>query len=417
MSNTLPNGPRSGLNPLLTLFLPLLAVAVTFFAMLSELAIAMKTIVVLAAVAAYLVAFYLLHRRPANDSPAQEQAESLLDAEAKLLALEEANEFFGASLNPADMFRLVASRLGEIVAFDSCVLFSSASENDFLEIKYAAGANAELFGKFRGDVHRSLAARVFMRGEAEIDDSLSLDRTVFSPPTLGGCRSAMAVPLARETEIFAVLVLYSGEKNVYDERALDLFKAAAARVAPLFASSLTFERSVSNALVDPLTSLPNERAFFLVLENQTAEAMRYRDERQLTVLAVDIHNFAEINDKFGHAVGDRILAFTADLIRRQLRQMDVLSRLAADEFVAVLPTAAESIAYEVAERIREALAANPFQLSGVEYIHFHLNFGAATFWRDGETAVELLQTARARKKQAKAKETAKILWFPKEYIN
>ena len=76
-----------------------------------------------------------------------------------------------------------------------------------------------------------------------------------------------------------------------------MLEAIGERVAPLFLSSISVERSISNALTDALTNLPNERAFFMVLENQLAESQRFRSERPLTVMTVDIKNFAEANQE------------------------------------------------------------------------------------------------------------------------
>jgi diguanylate cyclase (GGDEF)-like protein len=163
--------------------------------------------------------------------------------------------------------------------------------------------------------------------------------------------------------------------------------------------------------------LPNERGFFLVLENQLAQSVRYRDQRPLTVLAMDVRNFAEINQTHGHAAGDRLLAFAAALIKKQLRQMDVLTRSSGDEFLAILPTATEKISTEVTERIRRAFVSTPFRISERENINLAINFGTATFWRDGETANELLKTALLRKGQDKSAERSKVIWFPKEFVN
>jgi diguanylate cyclase (GGDEF)-like protein len=175
---------------------------------------------------------------------------------------------------------------------------------------------------------------------------------------------------------------------------------------------------LTNALTDALTSLPNERAFFLVLENQIAEAQRFFEQRPLTILAIDIRSFAEHNRRFGHATGDRLLLFAADKIKSQLRQMDFLARSTGDEFIAVLPTASIETAREVIERVEKAFVASPFEISDEEKIHLQLSFGAAMFGRDGETANELLRRASLRKRQAKSQDKEnKILWFPKEYVN
>ena len=196
-----------------------------------------------------------------------------------------------------------------------------------------------------------------------------------------------------------------------------ILHAIGERVAPLFLSSISFERSISNALTDAVTNLPNERAFFMVLENQLAESQRFRSERPLTIMTVDIKNFAEANQNFGFAAGDRILDFTAAQLSSQLRKMDFLSRSASDEFLIILPTASEKFADEIVQRIKDRFATEVFAVSETEEIKVWLNFGWATFWQDGETAEQLLQNARVRKQQAKAEEPSKVLWFPKEYVN
>ena len=134
-------------------------------------------------------------------------------------------------------------------------------------------------------------------------------------------------------------------------------------------------------------------------------------------VGTNVRNFAEINQKFGHTTGDNLLTFAAQTIKKQLRQMDVLTRSMGDEFLAILPTANEKISADVIERIKRAFISNAFQLSERENINLEINFGAATFWRDGETANELLKTALLRKGQDKSAEKGKVIWFPKEFVN
>lgn len=336
------------------------------------------------------------------------------EIEEKLLVLEEANEFFGASLKFSDMFRLVASRINEIVPFSACVLYLRGEGDNVLQIKYAVGENSRDFMNFTADTNRSLAAKAFLSGKAQTDAALACESRTFPPELLANFKSAAAYPLMNRFETFGVVVLYG---DGFDDQTEMLLTAVGERVAPLFANSFAFEQSISNALTDSLTNLPNERGFFLVLENQLAESLRRRDERPLTVLAMDVANFAEINQNYGHAMGDRVLAFAAAIIKKQLRQMDVLTRSSGDEFLAVLPTANEKISDEVIERIKRAFVATPFQLLERESINLTINFGAATCWRDGETANQLLTTALLRKVQDKAIEKNKVIRFPKELVN
>jgi diguanylate cyclase (GGDEF)-like protein len=154
-----------------------------------------------------------------------------------------------------------------------------------------------------------------------------------------------------------------------------------------------------------------------VLENQIAESQRFREQRPLAVLSIDIQNFDEINKRFGHVRGDQILSYAAKMIKGQLRQMDFLSRSTGDEFLAVLPTASEEITEIIINRIGKAFALSPFELTKSEREFIKLNFGAASFLKDGETAQELLRAANLKKQQSKKTGKSSILWFPREYVN
>jgi diguanylate cyclase (GGDEF)-like protein len=262
-----------------------------------------------------------------------------------------------------------------------------------------------------------LAAKAAADAEVVIEPEVLLDIGSLPAEFLGGMRSAAAVPLAESGKVFAVFQIFSENAITDDDDTRLLLEAAAERLAPLFISSAAFERSIANAFTDPITDLPNERAFFLILENQLAESQRYRDERPVTVLAIDIKGFEEANATFGHAVGDRMLNFVTEGIRGQLRKMDFLSRSISDEFVVILPNAPENTADEIVERIKTYFANHEFEAAGDAGVNVWLNFGSATFWKDGETAQQLLQTAQIRKNQSKSEDSNRIVWFPKEYVN
>ncbi len=399
----------------------LAVIIATFFVSNANLAFETKTAVFLALAVSYVflcAAFYFWQREKAADLKAEQSRSAFNeDIEAKLLALEEANEFFGASLKFSDMFRLVASRIEEIVPFEACVLFQRGDGDSILQVKYAVGESSREFMNFRSDTNKGLAAKAFLSGKTQTDAGLVNEKRIFPPEILEKFKTAAAVPLANRDETFGVLVLYGAAENDFGGNSETLLLAVGERVAPLLANSFAFEQNVSNALTDSLTNLPNERGFFLVLENQLAQSIRYREERPLTILAMDLRNFAEINRTHGHAAGDRLLAFAAALIKKQLRQMDVLTRSSGDEFLAILPTANEKISADVTERIRRAFVLTPFRVSEREHVNLAINFGTATFWRDGETANQLLKTALLRKGQDKSAQRSKVIWFPKEFVN
>ena len=399
----------------------LIALIATFWVANLNLGFELKTAVFLSIVGAYLilfVVFYVRQKRQADNLRIEEERRiTELEVEYKLLALEEASEFFSSSLKFPDMFRLISSRINELIPFTAGALFLIDEKKANLKIVCAVGGNAPNLLNYETDADKGLAGKTFLGQATRHEEKLLSDRFVIPEVGLKGLETGLAVPLFQDGDVFGVLTLYGNREINFNAHSIQLIEAVATRVAPLFLSSMAFEQSVTNALTDALTNLPNERAFFLVLENQIAESERNRDGRPLTVLAIDIKKFTKLNQNFGHATGDQMLVFTANIIKGQLRQMDFLSRSNGDEFLAVLPTSSEATALEIIARIEKQFILIPYELSEQEKIHLQLSFGTASFGKDGETANQLLQHASLRKQQTKSGNNNKVLWFPKEYVN
>jgi len=415
-----------GMNQLSLTIISLFALIFTFLLSGLDLNIASKAIVFSGIVVLYLAIVALIYGRQVKKAEEiaviieKEEKRELFtnEVENRLKALEEANDLFGASIKPSDMFRLVASRVNELIPNLTCVLFLAVDGAERLKIEFADGKNAQLFRHLEINTLKGNAGKSFLTRKPQIDGSLLLEKNVFPEAVLEELTCAIAVPLISEGKVFGVLQLYGDAIKRFNDDSVALLEAIGERVTPLFKNSLAHERTLSNALTDALTHLPNERAFYLVLENQLAESQRYRLERSLTILTIDISNFAEINQKYGHATGDRILTFAGQIIKAQLREMDFLARSVGDEFWVVLPTASEKISNEVSERVEKSFVSKPFIISNTEKIFLKLNFGSATFGQDGETASELLQAAIIRKQQGKHDvQAAKVIFFPIDYVN
>jgi len=335
----------------------------------------------------------------------------------RLIALDEANEVFGSSLNAADMFRLVSSRVGELFPFDASALLVPSDDRSDLTFLHFDGVNADAFRGFEIASDEGLAGASFRNGRIEICSDLSTDQAVLGKERIGPFKASAAIPMVHGDTVFGVFQIFCSEPIERSPDTYKLFEAISEHVTPIFRNSLEFERSLSNALTDAITGLPNERAFFMVLENQLAESLRNREERPLTILAIDIRDFAAVNTMLGHAIGDRMLEFTGARISEQLRRMDFLARTVNDEFQVILPTASEAIGHEIVARIMRAFETTEFELSDDEGYTVELNIGWATFWKDGETPDELLRAANQRKRQAKSEKPARVLSFPKEYVH
>jgi diguanylate cyclase (GGDEF)-like protein len=155
---------------------------------------------------------------------------------------------------------------------------------------------------------------------------------------------AMLVPV--NNEVFASVWL-----TVLSFEAL-LFTIAIAFILLAMAKERTEHRHKTDSLIDPLTGIANRRAF---LQDAEARLKRQATEpRPIAVLLLDLDNFKGINDRFGHAIGDRVLQMFAEVGSGCMRRYDIFGRLGGEEFAALLVDTSRERALAVAEEIRSS---------------------------------------------------------------
>ncbi len=159
---------------------------------------------------------------------------------------------------------------------------------------------------------------------------------------------ALLLPWAPDNNLFGSVWL-----TVLSFEAL-LFTISIAFILLAMAKERTELRHRTAALVDPLTGIANRRSF---LQDAMQLAKRHSGKPLPTaVLLIDLDHFKSINDRFGHALGDRVLEIFSDAARKSVRSTDLLGRLGGEEFAAVLHDTSRDKAMAVAERIRESFA-------------------------------------------------------------
>jgi diguanylate cyclase (GGDEF)-like protein len=149
-------------------------------------------------------------------------------------------------------------------------------------------------------------------------------------------------------------------------------------------------RLAHQALHDPLTALPNRRAFEQALEEAVASSRRAGDRAALCF--IDLDNFKPVNDTGGHAAGDELLRRVARLIRERLREQDLVCRIGGDEFALILRGCSSADALRIAEGLCEAVGALRFQWEGREY-RIGASIGFAVIDAGVGSIAEVLQAA------------------------
>jgi len=155
----------------------------------------------------------------------------------------------------------------------------------------------------------------------------------------------------------------------------------------------TANRHRSDAMTDPLTGLLNRRALFHDRAEETPA--------NTAILVMDLDHFKSINDKFGHATGDRVLRAFAEIMFSNVRAEDVAARLGGEEFCILLSSSSPKAAFAVAERIRMTMEAKTFQTAAGQ-INATVSIGIAVRSLEPENLQAVLSRADAALYQAKA---------------
>ncbi len=172
-------------------------------------------------------------------------------------------------------------------------------------------------------------------------------------------RSVALLPLYRNSKLLGCLNLGSYQHERFNKRdATDFLEHLAAILATCLDTTIAQEKLKQAGLTDALTGVNNRRFFDQRLNEEISRAQRL--ESSVSCLFIDIDHFKIVNDSFGHETGDSVLKKVAELIRAQLRNIDVVARYGGEEFAVLLEQSGQDWAKEVAERIQQSVCDTTF---------------------------------------------------------
>jgi len=152
------------------------------------------------------------------------------------------------------------------------------------------------------------------------------------------------------------------------------------------------------ANTDSLTELANRRYTFIYAEERLLQAIK--NKQKFSVIVFDVDHFKRVNDNFGHGGGDIALKELTSTANKYVRNHDILGRIGGEEFLLVLPDASATQAYEIAERIRQAIEENIMHIAG-NTLQITASFGIAELTEQRNSVSQLFNSADAALYQAK----------------
>jgi diguanylate cyclase (GGDEF)-like protein len=211
-----------------------------------------------------------------------------------------------------------------------------------------------------------------------------------------GLRNTIAAPLVPDGAIVGAIVLSRRGADPWPATARRLLDGAAREASTALSRAYSHRAAEKRASVDALTGLPNRRYFD---EFCGLLARRRRADDAVGVLMIDIDRFKDLNDRFGHAVGDEVLRAVGGAIVTAVRDDDVPARYGGEEFVVLLRNPSRSVAVEVGERVRRAVGGLDLLEHGVPGVS--VSVGVAVASVPDQPIDELLAEADAALYRAK----------------
>ncbi len=193
-----------------------------------------------------------------------------------------------------------------------------------------------------------LAYRVFRHEEpARVVDLSS--RSDYQP-LLKSAKSAMLVPMITHGKITGLLIAESPRVGAFEEHDEKFLSVLARSAAMSMENSILHRKTEELTIIDELTGIFNYRYFSEKIKEEKRRAVRYN--QPLSLIMLDIDWFKRFNDNYGHEVGNRVLVGLVGVIKRCIRDVDILCRYGGEEFIVILPNTAERETHRIAERIR-----------------------------------------------------------------
>jgi diguanylate cyclase (GGDEF)-like protein len=208
--------------------------------------------------------------------------------------------------------------------------------------------------------------------------------------TLKKAKSVLVLPLVRGDLVMGTLVLASHRPNVFPARTRDMLRVIGHQIGVSLQNARMYQSMELRATTDGLTGLTNHRAFQERLEQ--LHALSERSGQKFSVILTDIDHFKNVNDTYGHPVGDAVLKRVAAIFASRARKVDIVARYGGEEFVIVLPDTAGEGAELLANRVREEVAAQSMTSEHGSF-QITLSMGIAEFPGDGKDRFELVERA------------------------
>jgi diguanylate cyclase (GGDEF)-like protein len=320
--------------------------------------------------------------------------------ELKMLA--EVSRALAAQLSLRTLYQTVCEEVRRVIEAPGFFVALRAEDGNTMHMEYfIEGSNVIDPGD--QPIKSSIAERVLTSNRTLVFNTLeeinSQPHGVMHTGDETKVRSLAMAPLRLGSRCIGVMSAQSYRENAYDDSSVRLLTAIAEQLAVAVQNAQLYDQAESRADRDPLTGVYHHRYLKTRLEE---ELRRSRSNGEpVAVVMMDLDNFKNVNDTYGHLVGDDALKMVTSVVQSAVRSSDVVGRYGGDEFMVILPETTREKTENIIDRVTAELEERDLRLADGAAIPVKCSIGYALFPTDAESPADLIAKADAALYQSK----------------
>jgi two-component system cell cycle response regulator len=323
----------------------------------------------------------------------------------KLKAINETGNTMTGKLEVDHVVDEFVNAIVKLVPYQYLYLFKIDDKNSLVPIRLLGNVTPderEAFFDVKVPFGDGLSGYVALTGKSfSISDKINDLHFQDEPEFLLHQNSILSVPLILNKEVIGVVTLSHQAPKKYTKEDATLVEILANQAAVALQNATEYESTKKKSEVDELTGLYNYRYFEAYLFDKLELAKL--EQRQLSLIILDIDHFKQFNDKYGHLAGNHILQSLALLLKDEIREGGLVSRYGGEEFTILLPDTSLDRAYQIAEGVRQRIEQTGLQVGpGLEEedcrdltkkVNITVSIGVANFPENAEDTLSLVRHA------------------------
>ncbi|HEY6876710.1 MAG TPA: sensor domain-containing diguanylate cyclase [Polyangiales bacterium] len=307
--------------------------------------------------------------------------------------LHRASQALGAALTEEAVIEAGLAAAAQIAPFDFAAVTRYDAEHQRHSVRRAVGEGADELKDLSFSDNSSLTAmavknRHYLPFRGDFDGQRQVVYT--RRESLSGMQSLLILPLLVREDAVGTLALAAKRADAFAATLRPTLQVLGNQLAIALANAESVRRLEQLATTDGLTGCLNKRAFLEELHKRMKSAERFG--KRLSLIVTDIDHFKKVNDTYGHATGDQVIRALGEVLRELKRDTDVVARFGGEEFCILCEETDARGALQLAERVREQLAARTFE-SELGNFSVTCSLGVAAYPDDANDDHQLFELA------------------------